>query len=38
VRFEWDPAKATRNLAKQEVCFDEASGESGEGCLAGLRF
>jgi len=25
VEFEWDPAKATRNLAKHGVSFDEAS-------------
>ena len=24
-RFEWDPQKATDNLAKHEVSFDEAS-------------
>jgi uncharacterized DUF497 family protein len=25
VQFEWDPAKAARNLAKHGVSFDEAS-------------
>ena len=25
MEFEWDPAKATRNLAKHGVSFDEAS-------------
>jgi len=25
VQFEWDPVKATRNLAKHGVSFDEAS-------------
>jgi len=25
VQFEWDPAKAARNLAKHRVSFDEAS-------------
>ena len=24
-QFEWDPSKASRNLAKHEVSFDEAS-------------
>ena len=25
MQFEWDPAKAARNLAKHRVSFDEAS-------------
>jgi uncharacterized protein len=25
VRFEWDPAKATLNLNKHDVSFDEAT-------------
>ena len=25
MQFEWDPAKAARNLAKHSVSFDEAS-------------
>jgi hypothetical protein len=34
MQFEWDPAKAARNLAKHGVSFDEASTVFGD-LLAG---
>ena len=30
MRFEWDPGKAARNLAKHRVSFDEASAVFGD--------
>ncbi|HVT58461.1 MAG TPA: BrnT family toxin [Thermoanaerobaculia bacterium] len=37
MRFEWDPAKAFRNIAKHGLSFEEASTVFGDALAATIR-